>query len=276
MSAKPDLVLHPDYEGMVLPSDFARWVNLKKISDLQVEPKIEVDLLFGSDKLVKKGFELTPHYACKIGVGAKPHVTSSILAGNYPMFRILDNAPRFVIWNNTDPVSIDSTRLFRVENVQELMFELENIKVLVEKQHSISTELKDVIVFDLDMTLVDKDRKLRDGVLEVLQRAKKLFNYVVCWTHGNQEFLDCVLDMINEAFKRQKGCGFTFDLALANNFQEPTAKKSLLYLYNFFPNNLFGKCTLIDDSLFNWTPEYTNMIVPVGEIKSIESMLQIL
>lgn len=52
--------------------------------------------------------------------------------------------------------------------------------------------------------------------------------------------------------------------------------KNLLHLYNYYPNYTFKKCVLVDDSLYNFTPEYSYIIVPLRKSKGlyIESYIE--
>jgi phosphoserine phosphatase len=104
-----------------------------------------------------------------------------------------------------------------------------------------------IAVFDLDETLIDVQNNKLFAADDLLRHAR---TNLYCGRMDPR----CMWMITNN--------NFAFDLTLSTQKQEQKCAKYLLTLYNYFPNTFFKEATLIDDSLYNWNPEYTKMILP--------------
>lgn len=253
---KPDLIVHPQYFKSILPYNLNSYFNVLKLCDLTINLDIQPTLLTETDVRVLNDVVLTPFYhenliKCS---GIKPEYTSYYFDRDISIYTIEENGPRYVIWTKDDPLTICATYVDRIDD-RELYQSCERAKAW----SFTITSFKSIIVFDLDDTLIDKNGDKLKYADDVLQHARKMYDIMVLYSHGSslhvdehvQKFTECTDDTI-------------FDLVLSNNETDTKANKNLLYLYNYFPNVRFTKSTLVDDSLFNWTPEYNSLIVPTS------------
>jgi hypothetical protein len=169
-----------------------------------------------------------------------------------PIYKIDEKGPRYIIWTKMDPLIICATCVDRIDYAD--IFE--SYKRLTDwlNLHNIK-EHKSVIVFDLDETLIDNQNNKLKCANTFLRHARNIYDLVVLYSHGSNLHVD---DNVSK-FKNYQD---VFDLILSNNTIEEPSNKNLLYLYNHFHNVRFTYATLVDDSLYNWTPEYDRFIVP--------------
>lgn len=81
---------------------------------------------------------------------------------------------------------------------------------------------KSVAVFDLDDTLIDDQGMLLTPIIpEILCGFRKIFTFIVMWSHGNTEHVEKYRTMI------EKMCGFKFDLIINRYITTECANKGL-------------------------------------------------
>jgi len=181
-------------------------------------------------------------------------------------YNVSDKAPRFVIWNGDDDLSVCSTAVYRCSDTAMLPIAIiEAINWATRRYMHISKILHvSVIVFDLDQTLITNSG---DDFLEnyecVLNCAREKFHYVILWSHGDSLHVDTYVSRMN----------FKFDLVLSKDKNNSQSCKNILYLYNYFgPEIRILYAVLVDDSPYNWSPEYNAMVVPIRGIRDIKSI----
>lgn len=187
--------------------------------------------------------------------------TSGVRSVTQKMFHISKCAPRYVIWN-LSPLEINATIVDRVK-LENIYFAFERAILWATNRLQIEKEAS-VAVFDLDETLIDSENIWLPGAKKCLDLARRKFDILVLWSHGSNLHVDENMCQINHKF----------DLVLSNRCRDDQSPKNLLHLYNYFPNVTFVNAVLIDDSLFNYTPEYNTFIVPTE--KSLVHVNQIL
>jgi hypothetical protein len=105
-----------------------------------------------------------------------------------------------------------------------------------------------VIVFDMDDTLIDKmTNPFYKNIFNDLLQYKQYFDYVILWTHGTTPYLSEVkLD-------------FKFDLYMSRNNEESENKglgAVLRELNKSHCVNSLDFCVLVDDGAFNFKDDY--------------------
>lgn len=258
----PDLVVHHKfYEFVSQHQNLRSVINLKRIHELGVLSNNTSKILF-NDKLIEATVKILPYFEQEIGSGIKPSVTTfSILNNNnndnnngdnkeITMYNISSKAPRYVLWTKNDTIPICATCVDRIDeyNISEAI-----LRITDWANSMYINSSKSIIVFDLDDTLIDKENKKLQGTDELLQYARKHYDLLVLWSHGSELHVDEQILQFDTKF----------DLILNNKttFSKLSAK-NLLYLYNYFPNVTFNKAILIDDSVYNYCPEYDNIFIP--------------
>lgn len=252
---KPDLLVHPEYHRALLAYDLHNYFNILTLNDLTLG--FDIKPLLVSDKSVHelRNMILEPHFKYHTNgnsKSSKPENTSYYFEHGTPIYTIEENGPRYVIWNSTDPLTICATFVDRIE--------YDDLFKAYERAKNWSFEItntKSIIVFDLDETLISKNCKPFQYSRTLLQYARNAYDLVVLYSHGSSLHVDNNLRYFVTGEKAIK-----FDLVLSNNCIDKRSMKNLLSLYNYFPQTRFVKPTLVDDSLYNWTPEYTKFIVP--------------
>lgn len=211
--------------------------------------------------VLKMSVELEPHYDKCIGTGVRPNVTSYTFEHKIPMYRIGERAPRYVIWTVDEPLPVCATVVARTD-----IYGLTNaVSTAVDwSRNMLISRTASVVVFDLDLTLIDDEDRILDGAVFALEHARSVYDIVVLWSHGSPLHVDKQRSALEKH-------GVIFDLVLSNAQSGDKSCKNLLYLYNYFTDTYFTRAVLVDDSVFNWTPEYTHCIVPT----TTESVAQI-
>lgn len=260
---KPDLFVHPSYYTTVkyafnLHASF----NVLSLSDLSAS--IPVNYLITDDAIKPVTVYVDPRYADRLirESGGDPSRTSYWHEQREAMYRLNYTGPRYVIWTTADNLTICGTRVDRVEPYQ-LYLAVQRAKewsYMIERSRSI-------IVFDLDDTLIDSNDRALDGASEVLARARARYDLMVLWSHGSPLHVDEQLGQFDARL---------FDLVLRNDDGCVPVNKNLLHLYNYFPGCRFDDARLVDDTACNWTPEYTDMLLPARDIKSVRAALSLL
>lgn len=276
----PKIVLHTEYIPIFNSLNFVSSFPIISTLDLH---KIYNKYVYVSDGIAHPNFcqrstaVLMPaeYHRDRFGDGEQPQDTSYVLTKTTKFYNINDTAPRYVIWPKYEVLTINCTILHRVENEFEFIKALQkaeywcrNIseKASLTFNNNIEEKLKSLIVYDLDETLFTSEDELIRGSLNHLHLSRNLFDIVVLWSHGSSEHVERLLEILHKKNKK-----FKFDLILKN--ENGHCPKNLLSLYRFFPDIRFDsrKCYLVDDSLENYTPEYSNIIVPTN-LKSTEDI----
>ncbi|ACH96217.1 38K protein [Oryctes rhinoceros nudivirus] len=264
-SLKPDLVIHPRYAKSVSNFGLEFYFNILNLHDLESNiENINPILVSDDDVLILDDVYLSPVFKDSLvkRSGIKPYYTSLYFENEIPIYKIPFRAPRYVIWNTTDNLTICATYVDRVDK-----YSLYDACCRAKEWSYSITRSESIIVFDLDETLIDRDSKKLKGSDTALTCARSVYDRVVLYSHGSSLHVD---DNVTKFDKS------AFDLVLSNNTHDNTSNKNLLYLYNYFPNTIFTKATLVDDSLYNWTPEYDKIIVPfkLSHVNNIIPLLE--
>lgn len=280
---KPDLVIHPNYHKLFMRyygKDLIESFNVFRIEDLTVIKgstkntsfnEINVGgfttttstttstfspiLLTDTGTSQLRNVCLKPKYKdCLIKAsGSNPLYTSYWFDDeNLPMYKIEENGPRYVVWTKNDPLTVCGTYVDRID-----YFDVPQCFQRIKEWSDLYAirEHKSIIVFDLDETLIDSKCNKLKRVDEFLHYARTIYDIIVLYSHGSNLHVDDNVLKFNDPN--------VFDLVLSNDSQnEKTSNKNLLYLYNYFRNVRFTYATLVDDSLYNWTPEYNKFIIP--------------
>lgn len=246
--SKPDLVIHTQYMELLLNFDLGTYFNIITLNDLYESVQNINPLLVTDDTIsIMNNVRLNPTFKQIKKSGLKPQYTSYYFDREIPIYRIPYRGPRYVIWNKTDNLRICATYVDRIDK-HDLYEAYLRAKAWV---YNI-TRTESIIVFDLDETLIDRNCKILNDADYVLKCARAIYDRVVLYSHGSNLHVDDNVTKFN----------IDFDLVLSNSASDSPCNKNLLYLYNYFPNTRFSRATLVDDSLYNWTPEYENLLVP--------------
>lgn len=261
---KPDLVIHPDFAKSLLKFDLNTYFNILHLEDIFASITDINPILVSENKIsILKDVFLKPvfdKYLCKKS-GFKPQYTSYYFDVPIPIYRIPNRAPRYVIWNETSNLTICATHVDRINeyNIYEAYRRAKDWAYTI-------TNVETIIVFDLDETLIDrKCAKLKDAD-KLLSCARTIYDRIVLYSHGSNLHVDDNVSKFDKSI---------FDLILSNTAHDHISNKNLLYLYNYFPNTVFSHATLVDDSLYNWTPEYDKFIVPY-KLTSLHDVLSVI
>lgn len=263
VNLKPDLIIHPRYASHFLNFDLDTYFNVLCLDELMNSAKIINPVLVSDDDIsILNNLTLTPVFNKTLSrkSGIKPEYTSYNFKTQIPIYKIPHRAPRYVIWNKSDDLTICATCVDRVDK-----HNLFAAYIKAKDWAYAITQTKSIIVFDLDETLIDKNCKKLKYADELLQRAREVYDAVVLYSHGSNLHVDDNATQFNTAF----------DLVLSHNSHDKISNKNLLYLYNYFPYTTFSRATLVDDSLYNWTPEYDTFIVPY-QLTSVHNVIPLL
>lgn len=265
-NCKPNLLIHPRYVKTLLAFDLDNYFNIIYLHELKDSIElINPFLVSNSAVSVLTGVVLNPTFNNSLikESGIKPQFTSNFFDTDIPIYKITNRAPRYVIWNTTDDLTVCATCVDRMNeyNLYEAYRKAKDWAFSI-------TKLESIIVFDLDETLIDRKCKKLKFADELLKCARLLYDKVVLYSHGSNLHVDDNVTKFNSD---------SFDLVLSNNHCDKVCQKNLLYLYNYFPNTMFKTATLVDDSLYNWTPEYDKFIVPykLSSLHRIISLINI-
>ncbi|KAG8362564.1 38K [Fopius arisanus] len=253
---KPDLVVHPKFFNHISQYNLTRYFNVLELNDLIIETDIE-PLIITDDACQFTSLTLDPFYSKSLNQqsGIDPSSTSYWFDEPQPIYTIRQNSPRYVIWPKNENLTICGTHVERIQ-----FHELYDTVRRAKEWSFPITEEKSIIVFNLHSTLIDDENKKLDYADNVLEYAANTYDFVVLWSHRSPLDVD---DNIKKFTVGKKTGEQLFDLILKHNSHSYiAANKNLLYLYNFFPNCRFTRATLVDDSAFNWTPEYNKFIMP--------------
>lgn len=254
-SAKPDLVFHPQFEKHLQSMQYYNLdahFNIIKLGAFTTDFSCRA-IAINDDRFVSlANVTLQPHFRERkvAKYGFKACDTTYQFAGKQPMYRIEEKGPRYVIWNESDPLVLCATIAVRVSDVG-----LFDACLRATKWATPITKECSVAVFDLDDTLIDKHNKKFEYADELLQSARSAHDLVVLYSHGSHLHVDEHKLLFHP---------HAFDQTLSSDSEADICPKNLLHLYNYFPGIRFSFAVLIDDSVFNWTPEYDIMLIPNG------------
>lgn len=247
----PDCFVHESFYEMARKHPkLTRFVNVKTISDLEIIPNAMLTLLRENDQVEKCLVQLEPCYKQINDSGIRPAVTSYTFQEPMVAYHIPQCLPRYVIWTLDEILPINATF---VDRVNELGLWDAFTRCITWSSNIELNESVSICVFDLDATLIDNQNKKLIGADEMVDYARAKYDKLVLWSHGSS------LHVVDNMKQFKRNC---FDLILHNAVQNEQSPKNLLYLYNCFPNVIFNESLLVDDSVFNYCPEYKHMIVP--------------
>lgn len=261
---KPDLFVHPYLAKHLANYNLDIYYNILSNHHLTINKDFRPKIVEDHSASYLDNVVLEPYFSSKLvnSSGSKPHYTSYYFDCPLPIYTIEERGPRYVIWTLNDPLLLCATHVDRVE--------LCDVYQAAERAKNWAYEInsdKSIVVFDLDETLIDAHGKILRRADEMLYYARKKYDLVVLYSHGSNLHVDehvskLVAMMEQSKFSTHRDFGPIFDLVLSNNQCDPKCQKNLLYLYNYFLNVRFTRATLVDDSLYNWTPEYSDLICP--------------
>lgn len=251
-NTKPDLIVHPKFFKSILNYNLEVYFNLLPLHTLTINTTIEPIVVNNSGCSYLKNVKLTKFFdEYEMCSGIKPENTTYTFNDSTPLYNIEENGPRYVIWTTDDVLTVCATYVDRVDfyNLYQACMRAKSWAYTIEKA-------KSIIVFDLDETLIDKNGIPLKGARRVLTAARGVYDIMVLYSHGSNLHVD--QHILQFQCENEK----LFDLVLSKASGDTRSSKNLLYLYNYFPNIRFRSATLVDDSLYNWTPEYNRIIVP--------------
>lgn len=265
---KPDLIVHPIYYKSILEYNLHEVFNVLQLNDLTLNLDFQPKLVRSNGAYPLYNVKLNNFYSNKLVKlsGMKPEYTSYSIKDQTPMYTIEQNGPRYVIWTKDLPLTVCATYIDRICD-----YELYAACVRARQWAATSDIMasRSIIVFDLDCTLIDDDGNKLQYADQVLQLARQKYDLVILYSHGSHLHVDeHVQQFENWHLKNTTSNGGNaedqqlFNLILSNGPHGIRSNKNLLHLYNYFPNTRFNTAVLVDDSLYNWTPEYTEFIVP--------------
>nr|WOJ45386.1 38K protein [Apis mellifera nudivirus] len=259
---KPDLIIHPLYADLLLRQyHLEAFYNIILLDELAIVTGNDEgeSMLVSGNKCVPVSVTLAPTYNNTRWheSGSSAHLTSYHFAQPTPLYRILQKAPRYVIWTRTDPLTVCATCIDRV-TYSDLYGAVCRAKQWAHEIHNYMS----IIVFDLDLTLINENDELLVGAIDALLYARQSYDYVVLWSHGSPSHVDISVNLIQRELYKRASTKTIFDLVLSNEIPDKVSNKNLLHLYNFFTDCIFNRATLVDDSIYNWTPEYDRIIIP--------------
>lgn len=247
---KPDLLIHSWYAKSMSNYNLDTFFNILTLTKCAQHICLVTDK--GSKKLVKA--KQTPFFtASEIKrSGLKPQYTTFNITKETRIRGVQQRGPRYVVWPKNEILTESATFVDRVDEYE--LYEASERA----KTWAIANQIhyhQSLIVFDLDETLIDSDGRPYQHVDKVLHAAKQAYDKVVLYSHGSH------LHVYEHLAELKRGAD-NFDLILSNNGVDKKTAKNMLNLYTYFPNIRFTKATLVDDSMYNITKEYTNILIP--------------
>lgn len=265
---KPDLIVHPIYYKSILEYNLHETFNVLQLSDLTLNLDFQPKMVRSTGVYPLTNVKLDNFYSSKLVKlsGMKPEYTSYSIKDQTPIYTIEQNGPRYVIWTKDSPLTVCATYIDRIYDY-ELYASCVRAKLWAASTNIMAS--RSIIVFDLDSTLIDDNGKKLQYADQVLNLARQKYDYMILYSHGSHLHVDEHVQQFenwhSENYIQNGGDSADqqlFNLILSNGTHGIRANKNLLYLYNYFPNIRFSSAVLVDDSLYNWTPEYTEFIVP--------------
>lgn len=282
-SKLPHLVVHPIfYQNFSKFLKFAQtYFNVIRLENLSVVRSTYVTLIGDNrnknDKPDRRFVTLSKFYDQRLSSGSNPNVTTYYFEKDeMDMYRIEQRAPRYVLWTKDEPLPICATVLERTD-----IYDFSNAlnRAVEWAVGAVARRSSSIVVFDLDNTLIDDSCRIMRGVEQTLRYARSRYDLMVLWSHGSSLHVDENVNKLMKAVEETyDDLDLNFDVILSNpgveNREFMRSAKNLLHLYNFFPQSRFTKAVLVDDSVYNWTPEYTEMFVPTcNDITALRDLL---
>lgn len=272
MTKNLDLFVHPSFYDTVFEEFNYKLkknsFNLYKLNGIKYESKNAI--LITDEKVCEISLSLEPTFVQDTKTsGGVPSKTSYTFTKSINMFTFDRRKPRYIIWPVGELIPFSATFVDRINSIGEIGEAIERaIGWSCKYNHTL--QRNSVIVFDLDKTLISRDDKIFDNVDKLLLYARKHFDKMILWSHGTDLHVDRFVYKFENKyansikFKNGDSILNLFDLKLTKKETDKEASKNLLHLYNYFYNVTFDKSVaiLVDDSPFNWTPEYSSLIVP--------------
>lgn len=259
----PDLYIHPSFYSLVHSHylKISNYFNVHTIKDLEIILNYPLKVIL-KDRCISTPVTIRKPYPQIHLSGDQPAMVSYSFKEPLKSYHIEQSAPRYIIWTKRDLLPINGTYVNRIEDY-EITHAL--LGAIDWSMGYTLTKNASIIVFDLDNTLIDDENNKVIGADKVLNIARRKYDLVVLWSHGSSLHVDENV---------RKFTNIRFDLKLNCDTEKNLSPKNLLYLYNFFPTYYFTKSALVDDSLFNFCPEYNLMIVPtLNNLNSVEHLL---
>lgn len=272
------LVIHPHFRSYIF-NPLVR-ENLQRLfSNILVSDRVPLRdanamVVYNQSTILKKNLMLEHYHDGKVRANDKLLTDCAFTTYHVPkfgtkMYNIQDKAPRFLLWLNGDyEPNVCCTALYQCSSITQLPVGVSEAVRWARKYTGIldcAIRRLRVVVFDLDQTLIDNDptdcKKLKNYET-VLQTAREHYDFIVLWSHGSSLHVNTYATRLN----------FTFDLILhKNDYGEDSVNcKNLLHLYNYIGADCrIEYAILVDDSPYNWTPEYDSLIVPIRGIRDI-------
>lgn len=245
-------------------------------------------LVYGETTILKKSLFLENYYrrtgSCKTDTVIEDYASTSYKLPSYGarMYSIRDKAPRFLLWldDGACEPNVCCTALYACSEIAQLPAGVAAATRWAQKYVNAPTcglRNLNVVVFDLDQTLIDgnpADCKPLKNYDRVLQTAREHYDLVVLWSHGSSLHVNAYAARLN----------FNFDLILNKDERTDAADdsdtqncKNLLNIYNYISTDCrIGYAVLVDDSPYNWTPEYDALLVPIRGITDILPLSHVL
>lgn len=280
---KPDLIVDPLFSKAIQIYNLDRYFNVLDADSLTISYDIKPYVVTEYGVNLLENVQLQPFYKNSLRKcsGSAPDVTSYWFDTPIPMYNIEENGPRYVIWSENKPLTVCATYVDRIDGAEIFAACQRAIKWATRIDGQMS-----IIVFDLDDTLINSECCKLAYADKLLKEARRTYDLVVLYSHGSELHVDGNVTQFTDSINNSGNSGSDdseyddyeddryptyccnrklFDRVLSNNGVDRKSNKNLLYLYNHFPNVRFTRATLVDDSLFNWTPEYTRFIVPTSK-----------
>jgi len=280
---KATLVVHPVFRLYIFnPIVYGRLKDL--FSAIYVCDRIPTRdtralLVYNENTILKKSLFLESYHRNTTDVETDKIVddyvstTYHLPKSGVKMYNIQDKAPRFLLWLDTDmhEPNVCCTAMYKCSNIGQLPIAIRVASDWARRYTIIpSCGLRNlrVVVLDLDQTLIDDNPiacKLLKNYKNVLNTAREHYDFIVLWSHGSS------LHVNNHVAQ----LGFNFDLILNEDESLRGNKyvqncKNLLNIYNRISTDCrIVYAVLVDDSPYNWTPEYDALVVPVRGINDV-------
>lgn len=265
---KPDLIVHPIYYKSILEYNLHEVFNVLQLTDLMLNVDFQPKMVRSDGVYPLLDVTLDNFYSDKLKKlsGMKPEYTSYGIKDKTPIYTIGQNGPRYVIWTKNSPLTVCATYIDRIDDYE---LYAACVRARLWAASSDIMALRSIIVFDLDCTLIDDDGRKLQYADQLLEVARQKYDYVILYSHGSHLHVDEHVQQFENWHSENHTLNGgdaedqkLFNLILSNGPNSTRSNKNLLYLYNYFPNTRFSSAVLVDDSLYNWTPEYTEFIVP--------------
>lgn len=282
---KPTLVIHPHFRSYLsnplVDNNIRRVFSTIQICDRMVARDASAFVVYDESTILKKTLMLEHYHEGQICendtfINDCSSTTYHVPQFGTKMYNLADKAPRFLLWLDDDyEPNVCCTAMYKCSSITKLPIGVAEAMRWAQKYANVpecAIRNLSVVVFDLDQTLIDNDPydcKILENHKHVLSSAREHYDFVVLWSHGSSLHVNTYASRLN----------FTFDLILnKDNYGKNSINcKNLLHLYNYLGIDCRIKyAILVDDSPYNWTPEYDSLIVPIRGIRNIAPISHLL